>query len=666
MARPRSVRLLGWIGIPLGVIAVLVAVVLIGNWSWFIPLVQSRAATALGRPVTIGRLHGAFTPNFTVTAEDIVVANPAGWPEADPPLAAVKRLTIQADLWRFVTGGGLTLPVISVDQPAVYAAEQPDGRSNFSFPAGDSGGASPRIGTVEISDGTAHVVAPTLKADFKAELATRTSTATGENAEQIVATAKGTYAGQPIDAHLVGGALLSLRDTTTPWPIDLNVANGPTKVHLKGTIQDPVALAGADLQLAFSGPNMRLLAPLVGFPIPDTPKYEIAGRLDLAGFKLIKFQDFTGRMGNSDIGGAIQVEPLGKTGAGGKAKPVVTLDLRSNRVDLADLSGFVGGTPDKPNTSTPNTNSKVLPDTPISIPNLNWADIHLNYKGEHIINHNVPLDSLVARFDIVDGRIVVHPVSFAVGKGRLLANADIAPASDKAVHTKLDVRLQNIDVSRLMAATHTFEGSGLITGVGAFDGTGTSVATLLGSGNGEVKMAMAGGDLSAVLVDLSGLEFGNALLSALGIPQKTPIECFIGDLELRRGILDFQAMTLQTKEALVNVGGSLSFAQETLDLNLKTDARHFSIGSLPTSINVTGPFKHPSIRPGVQVVARAGAVVGLGVLFVPLALLPTIQFGTSAEEDAKCGELLAQARNQAGGKALAPPQTRASEGQTPR
>jgi hypothetical protein len=36
------------------------------------------------------------------------------------------------------------------------------------------------------------------------------------------------------------------------------------------------------------------------------------------------------------------------------------------------------------------------------------------------------------------------------------------------------------------------------------------LAALLANGNGEVKMAMAGGDLSAVLVDLTGLHFGCA------------------------------------------------------------------------------------------------------------------------------------------------------------
>jgi hypothetical protein len=257
--------------------------------------------------------------------------------------------------------------------------------------------------------------------------------------------------------------------------------------------------------------------------------------------------------------------------------------------------------------------------------------------------------------DVVGGRIMVHPIAFGVGKGHLLANIDVTPESGKEVHAKVDLHLQNLDVSRMMAATHTFEGAGTVSGVGAIDATGDSVASLMANGNGEVKMAMAGGDLSAVLIDLTGLQFGNALLSALGVPNKTQVQCFVGDLALQRGVLDFKAMTLETGEGITNVSGNLDLSKETIDLSLKTDARHFSVGSLPTRINITGTFKDPSIRPGAEVAARAGAAVGLGVLFLPLAILPTIQLGTSEADDARCGELLQQARESAGGKALPAP-----------
>jgi uncharacterized protein involved in outer membrane biogenesis len=164
-----------------------------------------------------------------------------------------------------------------------------------------------------------------------------------------------------------------------------------------------------------------------------------------------------------------------------------------------------------------------------------------------------------------------------------------------------------------------------------------------------MKMAMAGGDLSALLVDLTGLHFGKALLSALGVPQKTPVQCFVGDLGLKHGTLDFNAFTLDTGEAIVNVGGNIDLASEKIDLNLKTDSKNFSVGSLPTRINIIGTFKDPAIRPGAEVAARAGAVAGLAALFAPLAILPTVQFGTSEAEDARCGELLQQARAQARG-----------------
>lgn len=185
-----------------------------------------------------------------------------------------------------------------------------------------------------------------LKSDFHAKLSTRGQ---GEAARLIV-DADGTYAAQPIDAHLTGGSLLSLRDADSPWPVDLSIANGPTDVSLKGTLRDPVALTGADVTLRLDGPDLGLLQPLVGFPIPKTPSYEIAGKLRFEGRGDIRFDDLRGRLGNSDIEGTINEAP-DATRIAGKSRPVVTMDLRSDRVDLADLNGFIGGQPGRTSTA---------------------------------------------------------------------------------------------------------------------------------------------------------------------------------------------------------------------------------------------------------------------------------------------------------------------------
>jgi uncharacterized protein involved in outer membrane biogenesis len=669
MAEPRdahrTARRLVWIvGIPM---VPLVLMMVFWNWDWVIPTVQSKASAAIGRPVTIGHLHVRLGRTIEVVADDVVVNNPPDWAAGDPPLASAGSLTVRADVLGYIMGRGLVLSLIALDRPVLYAAEAADGTPNFKLtPANGGGSASLKIGDVRITDGDAHVVMPKLKADFRASIATQDQA----GSSKIVVTAKGTYAAQPIEAHLIGGALLSLRDPRDPWPIDLTLANGPTHVALTGTLEDPVALKGAKIELRLSGPDMGLLEPLVGFPVPKTPAYQIAGRLGFAGYERITFEDFHGRLGNSDLSGSIKMQPeAAQTGIdklGQKTKPVVDLELRSNKIDLADLNGFIGGEPGRSSTANatpqqraeaakPTASNKLLADKAISVPRLKWADIHLRYRGEHIEGRNMPLDNVVVTLDAVDGHIAVHPISFGIGKGRLLGNLDVTPVSARTVRAKVDLRMQNLDVARMMAATHTFQGAGSVSGLGEIDATGDSLASLLANGNGGVKMAMAGGDLSAVLIDLTGLQFGKALLSALGMPQKTSVECFVGDLEMKRGVVDFRTLTLDTGEAIVNVGGNVNLADEKIDLNLKTNSKTFSIGSLPTRLNIGGTFKDPSIRPGAEVAARAGAAAGLAALFLPLAILPTVQFGTSEAEDARCGALLQQARAQAGGKALPPP-----------
>jgi uncharacterized protein involved in outer membrane biogenesis len=152
---------------------------------------------------------------------------------------------------------------------------------------------------------------------------------------------------------------------------------------------------------------------------------------------------------------------------------------------------------------------------------------------------------------------------------------------------------------------------------------------MMGHGDGELKLVLvSAGNVSALLVDIAGLEFGNALLSALGIPNQAHIDCFVADLPMKNGIVDTKALLLDTNEARVVGSGTIDFRDQTLDYSMTTRSKHFSIGSLPGPINITGKLGDPSIRPGTEVVARAGAAAGLGVLLTPLgALLPTIQFG---------------------------------------
>ena len=627
----------------------IVLLVVLWNWDWFIPLVDRQASSALGRRVSIEHLHVRLGRRTTVTADNVQIDNPAGFAQ-QAPLARVGKLTVVADVMAYIHSRAIVLPEIGVDHADVAATALADGKNNFTFPANTKPGAKPaappQIGDLIISDSQAHFIDPRFKSDFLASISTPETTTGG--LRSIVVDAKGTYAAQPITGRFVGGALLSLRDASHPYPIDIHLANGPTRVSVVGTVQNPVNFAGARVRASFSGPDMSLLYPLTGIPIPRTPPFAISGNVDYAKPRF-RLTDLEGRVGSSDLEGTITED----ASTGGK--PDVTMDLTSRRVDLTDLGGLIGATPGKASTpgETPAQKRELsrgaakktlLPDTPIDLPKINAANVHLRYRGEHIENKYTPFDKLVMVLDLVDGRITLHPVEMTIAQGGIIANVDLQPESARNVHAVADVNFHKLDLTRMMQATHAFQGKGIIGGEAKLDGHGNSLAGLLGHGDGEVKLALVGGgNLSALLVDIAGLEFGNAVLSALGVPNRTDIDCFITDLPLRHGVLDFNVFLLDTKEGRVTGAGDLNFADQMLDLTLTTRSKHFSVGSLPGPIHIQGPLGSLAIRPGAEVVARAGAAAGLGVLLTPLgALLPTIQFGVG--NDNACTQAMAVER----------------------
>jgi uncharacterized protein involved in outer membrane biogenesis len=636
-AIPRR-RILRWPIVLGAVLAALVALVALWNWDWFRPLVEQQASAALGRRVTLRHfdLHpGRITE---VIAEGVTVANPDGFGD-DPPLANIDRLTVDVNVMDYLRHRTIVIPAIIVDHPAVEALAQPDGTNNWTLQPGGSseskGGASTgpalQIGRLDIDDGHLHALIPKLRADFGLDIATRDDAKGG----QIVADAKGTYAGEPITGRFIGGALLSLREASNPYPIDLTLANGQTHVAIKGTVQNPLNFAGADVRLTLAGQDMGALYPLTGIPIPATPPYEISGVLGYADHKIV-FDHFNGRLGSSDLGGRIAVAPQA---AGGR--PQVDADLVSRRIDLADLGGFIGASPGRVTTPDQTAQQRealrkveaspgFLPTTPINLPKLRAADVHLVYHGEHIEGRYIPLDRVAVTLDIKDGNIALHPLSFAVGTGDISGDLDLQTI-DNLLHAKADIDVHRVDLSRIMQSTHLFQGQGTIGGDARLEGTGNSVAALLGDGNGALRLFMNGGDLSALLVDLSGLEFGNALLSALGVPTRAKVQCMITDFVLTHGIADARTVLLATSESNIYGSGDVNLRNQTLNLHLRTRARHFTIGSLPTPINIGGTLKNPSILPGAEAGVRAGVAVGLGLLLPPLALLPTIQLGLGQE-----------------------------------
>ncbi|MFC3123636.1 AsmA family protein [Pseudoroseomonas globiformis] len=636
MASHRARRVILWTALPVLALVLLVA---FWSWAWFIPLIERQASAALGRPVTIGELDVDFGGVTRISLGDVRVANPEGYSE-EPPLAAIPRLSVDVSVWDFIRTRRLIIPEITLDRPAVNLIARAEGDNNYTFgggktetPAEPQQDAEPflEIGALRVREGQVQARLAPLRADMR--LLVNTREAEGQSPSLHVA-ADGTYAAQPIRGTLEGGAVLSLRDPNNPWPVKLDLANGPTRVAAEGTVRDPLRFAGADIRLDFSGPDARLLTPLTGVPIPQTPAYRLRGQLDYAD-GAVRFTNLRGELGRSDIAGDIAVTPR-------QPRPVVNAALRSRRVDLGDLAGFIGQAPEGRPESRGSRN-RVLPDTPVDLPRLQAADIHLIYDAAQIRGQAMPLDDMHAKLDIVDGAIALHPLRFGVGRGRIEGEFDFAPAKEGGLSAKGQVNFQRVDLSRLMGVTPLGEGQGAIGGSARIETRGRSLAEMLGRGDGALTLGMAGGNLSALLVDISGLQLGNAILSALGLPTRTKVQCFVADMALQRGVVRSKTLLIDTDSSIISGRGDIDLRNERLDYALRTESKHFTVGSLPTDILIGGTFSNPNVRPEMlELGARGGAAIGLGIIALPLAILPTIQLGVG--EDNRCEELVRRAR----------------------
>jgi uncharacterized protein involved in outer membrane biogenesis len=634
VARLHLPRWLTWAAPPVVLLLLLVA---LWSWDWFIPLAERRASAAIGRPVSIAHLQFRLGRVAVLTAEDVRIANAPGF-AADIPLMQAERVVAHMDLLGSWRAAALVLPEVHIVKPVIEAGAAEDGSNNYTLDVVSSEPGRPpalKIGSLRITDGTAHIVLPHLQADLRLAVATRDEDSA---VPRIAADITGTYAGQPISGEALGGAVLALQ-ADTPWPIGLQLASGPTQVSLEGTLRSPLALQGADLLLMLRGPDMALLAALTGVPIPRTPNYEVAGRLDYVEPRF-RFHEIAGRVGQTDIAGTLTL---------GTAGPRVDVEgeLHSRRVDLADLGGFIGEEPGRVTTpgqtaeqrralARNEASARMLPDGPINLPKLQSTDIRIRYHADSVIGRNVPFDSLRAELEVKDGVVHLRPLTLGVGRGQIAGTVTLTPGAEGSVQAEADVQFQRLDLSRLMQATQTFEGAGTIGGRARIEGTGNSFAAILGAGNGTLTLAMSGGNLSALLVDLSGLRLANALLSSLGVPGRTAVQCFVGDLVLQRGVLNLRTVLLDTEDVLVAATGTVNLARERLAVRLRSESKSFTIGTLPTAILISGSFRNPSVGPELgELAARGGAAAGLAALLAPVAgLLPTIQFGIG--EDNRC------------------------------
>ncbi|MFU9137607.1 AsmA family protein [Erwinia tasmaniensis] len=684
----RTGKIISWIvGIVLLLIVVIVVIVALFDWNRLKPTINQKVSTELNRPFAIrGDLgvnwarnreeHGwrSWVPWPQIHAEDIMLGNPANIPE----VTMVHLNRVDATLSPLaLSGKEIYLPWIRLTQPDARLLQTADHKNNWTFNLASSENADAnqppsawtfRLDNILFDRAQIAVKDAINKADLQVivnplgkpvpygQVAGSKDDSSQKGASDFVFgwKADGTYNGEKLNGEGKIGGMLSLRSKTNPFPLQADVHNGSTRVQVAGTLQDPLNLGGLNIRLRFSGDTLANLYGLTGIVLPDTPPYETDGHLiahfQQKGGPVFNYENFNGHIGDSDIHGSM-------TYTQSKPRPKLEGSLESRQLRMADLGPLIGVNSGKNSSKTEQAKAKrgdvsnqpadrVLPHDRFDTKSWGVMDADVKFSGKRIEHStSLPLSDLYTHLVLKNGDLLLDPLRFGVAGGSLNSTIHME-GNHTPMRARADLHARNLKLKQLFPNVAAMQSSmGQMNGDASLSGTGNSVADILATSNGDLKMLMNDGVISRSLMEIVGLNVGNYVVGKLFGDDQVRINCAAADLNVRNGLATSKLFVFDTENAVININGTTNFANERMDLSINPESKGVRIVTLRSPLYVRGTFKKPDagVKAG-PLIARGAAAVALGAVVAPAAALLAL-VSPSDNEQNQCTNVLKEMKS---------------------
>ena len=662
---------------------VLLVVLLTWDWDRSRPWLNDKVSLAIARDFQIrGHIsvgwhrepgqHGwrSFVPWPRFTANDVVIKNPA-WAQK-PDFAAIEQIHFDMNLLPLF-GKQIDIPTIALVNPSVDLERMADGRVNWilktksdqsskwhvnideiAFAAGQISledqikkinahaeirpvGSAIELGKLldkSTHAATAHAasapVASAPAATVPAATVPAADTAAVASAKPspygFAFTVAGTHDKFPLHGSGQFGGVLSLVDTSKPFPLQADLHVGDNHIVVLGTITDPAKVGALDVQLQLASNSMAHLYGLTGITLPETPPFRTRGHLTGTlhkGQSVFNYEKFTGHVGSSDLAGSLRYET-------GGVRPKLSGDLRSEKLLFTDLAPLIGAHTAKDSAQGSHPEVKEIPGHAIPATRFRterWKtmDADVKFVGKQIIRDAaLPVNDMSTHLKMDDGVLSMNPLKFGVAGGTLSGNIQLNGRATP-LRGKFSLAARGMRLKQLFPTFEPMQTSfGQVNGDADLSAVGNDPAALASTLDGEIKLLLNDGAISNALLEKAGLNVANIVMAKLFGDKTVKINCAAADFVVQKGVLDSRVFALDTTDALINVDGTVNLGTEALDLNVFPHTKGFRIFSLRSPLYVKGTFKQPHVGVAVgPLAARGAAAVGLGLLnpFAALAAL---------------------------------------------
>jgi AsmA family protein len=639
---------LTWVAGVLALLAIAIAIlVAIWDWNWFRGPVERYASARLNRPVDIaGDLHvDIFSWQPTASVERVTIGN-ARWAGAEP-MGRFEKITARIRLIPLLWGD-VDLRLLRFDRPDLDLYADAQGRRNWEF--SDQPRKEPMrlppIRNFVVRDGKLEFRDVRKKLTFQATLQAHEKLGAANRGFEM--TGRGTINSQPFRMEVTGGPLVNI-DRNRAYPFDADIHAGQTHVTARGQISRPFDLGRFHMAATARGPDMSDLYPLTGVALPNTPPYNLRGRLSREGL-LWKIDGLNGRVGDSDLAGDLSVDT-------GRDRPLLKANLRSRSLDFDDLGAVFGGSPSvgPGETASPEQRAmnarlgaqdRIFPDATLDFTRIRAMDADVTYRAVSIRDAPVNLRGGSVRVRLDDALLRADPLRLELPRGLVQGHVNLNARKQVPV-TALDLRLTNARIEDIIPVR--FGGAppltGAVVGRAKLTGEGNSIHKAFANADGEVVVVAPGGEIRKAFAELMGVN----VVKGLGLLLKkdmetTPIRCGVAHFQTKDGVMTADRIVFDTKPVLVTGSGVVNLDTERMAFKVRGHNKKFRLVRVLLPVKAEGPIRAPKlgVEPGAAI-AQGGVAVGLGALLNPLAaILPFVDPGLA--KDANCGALLAEAR----------------------
>ncbi|MDM0032231.1 AsmA family protein [Variovorax sp. J22P271] len=595
-------------------VALLVAFVLLFDWNWVRPPLERYISKKTEREFRTSDLHVRLGLTPTIRMRDVYFGN-AAWSKDEPAMAQVEMVEFSVSLRDLPEK--ILVPRVALTRPNLVFERLPDNRKNWilSDPS-DTSPSKLRISTLSVDHGRLRYIDHGEPFDLDiqgttfdpaAQQKSKDADAKPDNSRSTTQyDFKGSYHKAKFSGQALTGDVLSFQESGVPFPLQGRLDAGTTRVAVDGTIADAANISGIDVKLRIEGQTLANLYPFLLLPLPASPPYRLQGHLVLKGNRYT-MDDLAGKIGSTDV-----------TGKGAyvdrKPRPLLTADLHSKLLDMADLGPLVGvqtkESGGKPKASQAETSNRpaakakekaddpnhVLPAGSFDGSRLQKIDAEVDLVATKLVVPDaLPLESLKASLRLRDAQLRVDPLDFGFAGGTLAAKVAL-DAREPTIKSDVQVDLQRIRVAELLPDSSALiaKGAGRVGATLRLKGTGNSIADAAAKADGRIAATVVNGRISNLLDAASGLNGGKVLALLAGGDKDIVIRCGGVNFDVAKGRGKSTLFVVDTEQTQVLGSGSFDLEHERFDMTVAPKPKEFGLLSLRTPVRLHGSFKQPA------------------------------------------------------------------------